>query len=178
MNKVFLALLTLFMACAPMTSRQKEALWGNHPPIIKEILATEVVRPGSGWKLYINAKDEDKDLACLYLFLYPLTGGPYFAKFIKIPSRFAQNLKGYFILTVSDRWVWGTKIKVEIFLKDKAGHKSNPVYFLAKVVYKRPKILRVPAELKHYLGMIDITFHTPFFDEGGYFKGIDWVWGN
>ncbi len=178
MKKWLVLSLLFFVACAPLSLEQKEKIWGTHAPVIKRAFASYIVKPGRLWRVYLDIEDIDGDLDVLYVFIEQTGVGLYPPSCIKLPKEYGHALKGYFVLPIADDWTWGIKMKIEIFCKDKAGHKSKTIYFFLKVVYKRSKLLAVPAELNHYLGTIDIDVRAPLFDDGGYFGGFNWIWGN
>ncbi|MCD6320424.1 MAG: hypothetical protein J7M03_07060 [Candidatus Desulfofervidaceae bacterium] len=173
---VFIVLTLL--GCAPLTLQQKEKRWGTHPPVIKAAFASNTVRPGRLWRVYLDVEDIDGDLDRLYVFIYQAGIGMYPPSVTKLPQKFSHGLKGYFVLPIENFWTWGIKLDMEIFFKDKAGHKSNPVYFSVKVVYKKSQPEEVPEELDRYLGTIGIDVRSPLFDDGGFWGGINWIWGN
>jgi len=173
----FLIFLTI-SACTSLSLHQKEKIWGTHSPVIKAAFASNIVRPSRLWRVYLDVEDVDGDLDRLYVFAYQVGIGMYPPYVTKLPSPLSRTLKGYFVLPIEDFWTWGIKLDLEIFFKDKAGHKSNPVYFSVKVVYKRPQSEEIPERLNRYLGTINIDVRAPLFDDGGFWGGINWIWGN
>jgi hypothetical protein len=178
MKKWLCLLFFIIVACAPLSLQQKEKMWGTHAPVIKRAFASSVVKPGRLWRVYLDVEDIDGDLDAVYVFIEQPGVGLYPPSYIKLPKKYGHALKGYFSLPIADKWTWGIKMNIEIFCKDKAGHKSKTIYFSLKVVYKKPKPLAVPAQLNHFLGTINIDVRAPLFDKGGYLGGFDWIWGN
>jgi len=169
MKKIIIFYLFFFLFACMTNVRIK-----GKPPVIKAAFAPKVAKPGTNWRVYLEVEDSDGDLEKIYVFIYQPGIGMYPPWVAKIPQKYSLKLKGYFTLFIPNN-LWCSKLKIEIFFKDKAGQKTETVYFPLKVVYKKEPLLNVNSDFKKYLGRIDINLISPLFDR--YKLGTDWIWG-
>jgi hypothetical protein len=110
---------------------EKEKIYGKNPPVIGQSFASNQLRPGDQWKIYVLASDPDGDMATLIAVVDQPGMGSYPASLTKIKEENGKELSGYFYLITSGPFghdfLHNQELVVTIQIKDKAGHISQPV---------------------------------------------------
>jgi hypothetical protein len=135
MNKKIVVIgmvLSGIVGCAHMGGmEEKEKIYGKNPPVIGQSFASNQLRPGDLWKIYLLASDPDGDMETLIAVVNQSGMGPYPVSTTKIKGENSKELSGYFYLNTDGPF--GTvflnnkELTVTIQIKDKAGHMSQPV---------------------------------------------------
>jgi len=137
MNKkllISLAVILSAMGCATMMSMEKrERLYGKATPVITESFASQELRPGDNWKIYLKASDADGDMQSVIAVVEQKGLGPYPLSYTKLKEGNQKELSGYVYLSTSgpygDSWLNFLSLTITVQIKDKAGHYSQPVVF-------------------------------------------------
>ena len=138
MNKKLLAGLALIMlsavGCATMMDMQvREKTYGKAAPVISESFASQELRPGDNWKIYLKASDPDGDMQYVVAVVEQRGLGAYPISYTKLKEGNQKELSGYVFLNTSgpygDSWLYSYSLTITVQLKDKAGHYSQPVVF-------------------------------------------------
>jgi len=137
MNKkllIGLALILPAMGCATMMDMQaREKTYGKAAPVITESFASQELRPGDTWKIYLKASDPDGDLQSVVAVVEQKGVGSYPLSYTKLKEGNQKELSGYVYLNTSgpygDSWLYSYSLTITVQVKDKAGHYSQPVVF-------------------------------------------------
>jgi len=118
--------------CAHMAGmEEKEKLYGKNPPVIQQSFASNQLRPGDLWKIYLLASDPDGDMETLVAVVDQVGMASYPVSTTKIKGENAKELSGYFFLNTSSpfgtAFLNNQELTVTLQIKDKAGHLSPPV---------------------------------------------------
>ena len=129
-----LALILTVAGCATMMDMQaREKTYGKAAPVITESFASQEMRPGDNWKIYLKASDQDGDMQSVVAVVDQKGVGPYPVSFTKLKERNQKELSGYVYLNTSgpygDSWLYSYSLTITVQIKDKAGHYSQPVVF-------------------------------------------------
>lgn len=141
-GKSFAVLSLLFLSgCAALGGMaEREKIYGKEVPVITHSFASNQVRMGENWLVYLNASDPDGDMNQIFCSvdvqaglqqLYPIS-------ISKIEKGEEKNLSGYLYLDTSglERPI---SIRMSVTIKDKAGHFSAPVEFSLNIVQPSQK---------------------------------------
>jgi hypothetical protein len=120
------------VGCAHMGGlEEKEKIYGKNPPVIEKSFASNQLRPGDQWKIYVLASDPDGDMDALIAVVNQPGMGSYPISLTKIKEENGKELSGYFYLNTSgpfgSDFLFNQELAVSIQMKDKAGHTSQPV---------------------------------------------------
>lgn len=120
------------VGCAHMGGmEEKEKIYGKNPPVIGQSFASNQLRPGDQWKIYVLASDPDGDMATLIAVVDQPGMGSYPVSLTKLKEENGKELSGYFYLNTSGPFghdfLHNQELIVTIQIKDKAGHISQPV---------------------------------------------------
>jgi len=110
---------------------EKEKTYGKNPPIIGQSFASNQLRPGDQWKIYVLASDPDGDMETLTAVVDQPGMGSYPVSLTKIKGENGKELSGYVYLNTTGQYghafMENQELTVSIQIKDKAGHTSQPV---------------------------------------------------
>jgi hypothetical protein len=137
MNKRVIAVMALILpavGCAMMMDMQtREKAYGKAAPVITASFASQELRPGDNWKIYLKASDPDGDMESVVAVVDQKGVGSYPLSFTKLKEGNGKELSGYVFLNTSgpygDSWLYSYSLTITIQMKDKAGHYSQPVVF-------------------------------------------------
>ncbi len=114
-------------------SRGTEINGGKNPPSIIRSFASDKIRPGDTWKVYIQASDPDGDWDVIISEIYQPGQGIYPVSYTKIRGENQKDLSGFVYLnTMTPRghtWEENKNLLLTLYLRDKAGHLSRPLSF-------------------------------------------------
>jgi hypothetical protein len=132
------------VSCAHMGGmEEKEKTYGKNPPVIGQSFASDRLRAGDLWKIYLLASDPDGDMEAIIADVDQTGIGGYPASITKIKGENGKELSGYVYLNTSGQdFLDNQELTVSIQIRDKAGHTSKPithaVLFLARESPKSP----------------------------------------
>jgi hypothetical protein len=92
---VLLALIWGFPDFQDYSARAQE---GGQPPMIIDSYAASVIRPGTSWRIYLHAKDEDGDMKQIVSILTQTGVGSYPTDFKNIKKKNSKEFAGYLYL--------------------------------------------------------------------------------
>src|SRR5512143_2340707 len=85
--------------CAHMGGlEEKEKIYGKNPPVIEKSFASNQLRPGDQWKVYVLASDADGDMEAMIAVVDQPGMGSYPLSATKIKGENTKELSGYFFL--------------------------------------------------------------------------------
>ncbi len=140
-------ILVVIVSCAHMGGmEEREKIYGKNPPVIGQSFASDQLKPGDLWKIYLRASDPDGDMAAIIAVVDQPGIGEYRPSITRIKEENGQELSGYVFLNTkgqrSDDFLDNQELTVSIQIRDKAGHSSKPithkVLILARHTQKSP----------------------------------------
>ncbi len=132
-KQLSLVLALLFLAgCAGfMSLEEREKKYGKAAPQITQSFASQEMKLGDSWKIYLNAVDPDGDMKTIFCNLRQTGVGGYPVSLIKIPEDQNKDLSGFIFLNTlgANREVESQSFTLTVQVEDKAGHTSEPSSF-------------------------------------------------
>ncbi len=104
----------------------------NQPgvPVITHRFASEEIRPGDTWKVYIRAADPEGDMKKIICTVSQPGRGPYPVCFVRIPENQRRELSGFLYLnTAGSESLSFTNLSLQVEVQDRAGNVSLPIAF-------------------------------------------------
>jgi hypothetical protein len=107
---------------------EKEKIYGKNPPVIEQSFASDQLRPGEQWRIYIRASDPDGDMERIFAVVEQAGIGSYPVSITRIKGEIGKELSGYVFLNTSNYdFLDDVKLSISIQIMDKAGHSSQSV---------------------------------------------------
>jgi len=107
---------------------EKEKIYGQNTPVIEQSFASDQLRPGEPWKIYIRASDPDGDMETIIAAVEQAGIGSYPVSITKIKGEIGKELSGYvFLNTGGYDFLDNQELSISIQIRDKAGHISKSV---------------------------------------------------
>ena len=129
-KNVLVILLLFFLAGCTICKGVKASEDGDEPPIVLDSYATESVRPGATWRVFLEAQDADGDMHSIITQLVQPGIGYYPPDFTYIKEADREGFAGYLILrTPNDYWLLQEYVEATLTIQDCEGNKSEPVNF-------------------------------------------------
>jgi hypothetical protein len=125
---------------------EKEKIYGKNPPVIEQSFASDQLRPGDQWKIYVKASDLDGDMEKIIAVVNQTGFGSYPVSMGKIKGETGKELSGYVYLNTSTQFGYNflnnLELTVSLQVRDKAGHTSqaviHSVLLLSRYTQKSP----------------------------------------
>ncbi|HSR12154.1 MAG TPA: hypothetical protein VLS90_11990 [Thermodesulfobacteriota bacterium] len=128
-----LAAMLFCSGCASSLFRDREAVYGKNPPKIIRSFASDKIRPGDTWKVYLVANDPDDDLDVIVSEIHQPGQGTYPVSYTQLKGEDRKDLSGFVYLnTMTPRghtWEENKNLTLTIHIRDKGGHQSLPLSF-------------------------------------------------
>jgi hypothetical protein len=100
----------------------------GEPPVIIDYHAAEVIRPGTTWRVYLKAKDNDGDMRDIVSRLSQTGFGSYPTSFTSIGEEHRSEVAGFLSLrTPSDTHLRNDRFSLRVFVRDSQGNRSEAV---------------------------------------------------
>ena len=144
---VLLALVWGFPDFQDYSARAQEA---GQAPMIIDSYAASVIRPGSSWRIYLHAKDDDGDMKQIVSMLTQTGAGSYPTDFKNIKKNDRKEFAGYLYLRTppENNFINTTTMNLKIVVSDHQGNKSAPVEFSLK--FQMSAAQELPAKWEKY----------------------------
>ncbi len=114
--------------------RDREEVYGKNPPELTQSFASDKIRPGDTWKVYLQANDPDGDLDSIVAEIDQPGQGNYPVSYTRLRGKNRRDVSGFVYLNTMTpsgfTWQENLNLTVTIWIKDKAGHLSRPSVFL------------------------------------------------
>ena len=99
-------------------------------PVIRQSFASQQIRPGDTWKIYLNAFHPDGDMKNFVCIIDQPGMASYPVSFTRIKKENRKNLSGYIYLnTMSPYDLNFVNISLTVQIQDHTGHYSQPTVF-------------------------------------------------
>jgi hypothetical protein len=166
---VFMVLSPFLVACTVLMSlEQREAIFGNAPPVIKQSFAAKQMSTLDTWKIYLNAEDPNGDMQYIRAMISHAGMKAYPVTYIPIAKKDAKELSGYIywnsLGSGDSGWLNYLDLTAEVWIQDRAGHTSKPVTYTVSLL-EQTKQEQPPAGMfkENELGSIN----TQIFSQDG-----------
>ena len=122
---------------------------GNNP-VILDSYAPQNVRPGTVWKILVEAEDKDGDMKRIVAAIAPGPQSFVTYSFVSIQEEEREHLAGYiFVKTPRSPSLQGKMFHLTLFVEDKEGRKSKSVGFLLHFTGDREAESELPEKWQH-----------------------------
>jgi hypothetical protein len=115
-----------------MSVEKREEVYGKEPPTITESFASQEMRPGDTWKVYLKASDPGGDMDYILATVFQVGKKIYPVSLIKVRGGNNKEINGYIYLNTlvpEYEFLNFSSLNLTVQVKDKAGHFSQPVEF-------------------------------------------------
>ena len=103
----------------------------TNDPVILDAYAPERIKPGTPWKIFIQAEDKDGNMKNIVASITPAGQSILFYSTTPLKEEEREVLTGYLLVkTPPSPYLQGKMFHVTVFVRDKAGRKSESAGFL------------------------------------------------
>ena len=107
----------------------------KNDPVISKAYAPEKIKPGTPWKIFIEAEDKDGDMKNIVASITPAGQSILFYSTTSVKEEERGALSGYLLVkTPPSPYLQGKMFHVTVFVRDKSGRKSKSAGFLLQFV--------------------------------------------
>ena len=129
MRFYFALVLTLLVgSCSGLQVQNYDKVFKEQgqPPLLIDYYAAEVIRPGTTWKIYLEAKDKDGDMTYIATMLYQAGFGYYATDYTRLTGKERKEFAGYVALrTPPEASLTQDKFTMEILVRDRQRNSSE-----------------------------------------------------
>ncbi len=129
-KKVFAAAFTFLLLAIGYSTLASAGVSGEATPIITQSFASQEVRPGDTWKIYLKASHPEGKMKNIFVTVRQ-AGVAYPVSIIRIKKENQQDLSGFIYLnTVSVVDIFNLhNLNLSVQIQDQSGHFSPPAVF-------------------------------------------------
>lgn len=122
----------------------------GHEPVILDSYAPQNVKPGTVWKILVEAEDKDGDMKKIVAAIAPGPQSFLTFSFVFIQEEEGEHLAGYiFVKTPRSSSLQGKMFHLSLFVQDKEGRKSKSVGFLLHFTEESGSEFELPEKWQH-----------------------------
>ena len=125
----FAFVLTFLMcSCSGLQMQNYDKVFEDkgQPPVLIDHYAAAVIRPGTTWKIYLEAKDMDGDMAYIATMLYQTGFGYYATDYTRLTGKERKEFAGYVALrTPPKASLTQDKFTMEVLVRDRQRNSSE-----------------------------------------------------
>jgi hypothetical protein len=129
MRIYFALVLTLLVgSCSGLQVQDYDKVFEEQgqPPVLIDYYAAAVIRPGTTWKIYLEAKDKDGDLDYIATMLYQTGFGYYATDYTRLTGKERKEFAGYIALrTAPEVSLIHDKFTMEVLVRDRQRNSSE-----------------------------------------------------
>ena len=145
----------------------------GHKPVILDSYASQNAKPGTVWKILVEAEDKDGDMKKIVAAIAPGPQSFLTYSFVSIDEQEREHVAGYvFVKTPRSPSLQGKMFHVTIFVQDKEGRKSNSVAFLLNFTEESAADIELPEKWQHpstnTIGGIFSDYFSQYVEEAEY----------
>ena len=128
--RIYFALVLTFLvgSCSGLKVQDYEKVFEEQgqPPVLLDYYAAAVIRPGTTWKIYLEAKDEDGDMVHIATMLYQTGFGYYATDYTRLTGQERKKFAGYVALrTPLEASLTQDKFTMEVLIRDRQRNSSE-----------------------------------------------------
>ena len=98
----------------------------GQPPVLIDYYVSEVIRPGTTWKIYLKAEDKDGDMDYISTMLYQTGFGYYATDYTRLTGKERKKFAGYVALrTPPDASLTHDQFTMEVLVRDRQRNSSE-----------------------------------------------------
>lgn len=122
----------------------------GHDPVISDSYASQNVKPGTVWKIYLEAEDKDGDMKKIVAAIAPGPQSFLNYSFVSVAEEERAHLAGYiFVKTPPSPSLQGKMFHLTLFVQDREGRKSKSVGFLLHFTEQSEAEVDLPEKWQH-----------------------------
>ena len=129
MRIYFALVLTLLVgSCSGLQVQDYEKVFEEQgqPPVLIDYYAAAVIRPGTTWKIYLEAKDKDGDMVYIATMLYQTGFGYYATDYTRLTGKERKKFAGYVALrTPPEASLAQDQFTMEVLIRDRQRNSSE-----------------------------------------------------
>ena len=130
--RIYFALLLTFLvgSCSELQVQDYDKVFQEQgqPPVLIDYYADAVIRPGTTWKIYLDAKDKDGDMAYIATMLYQTGFGYYATDYTRLTGKERKEFAGYIALrTPPEVSLIQDKFTMEVLVRDRQRNSSEVI---------------------------------------------------
>jgi hypothetical protein len=154
-----LTLSSLLWNCTNLKMRDYDQIFEDRgqPPVIVDYYATELIRPGSSWRVFLHARDKDGDMEYIAFMLYQAGFGYYSSDYTWLEGSDRGEFAGYVTLRTPAEWsLTSEKFTLTVLVRDRQRNRSESVKLPLGFGYVQPESIpeEWQAAAKHRLGRL------------------------
>ena len=128
--RIYFALLLTFLvgSCSELQVQDYDKVFQEQgqPPVLIDYYAAAVIRPGTTWKIYLEATDKDGDMAYIATMLYQAGFGYYSTDFTRLTGKERKEFAGYVALrTPPEASLAQDTFTMEVLVRDRQRNSSE-----------------------------------------------------
>lgn len=130
--RFYFALLLTFLvgSCSGLQVQDYDKVFQEQgqPPVLIDHYAAAVIRPGTTWKIYLEAKDKDGDMVYIATMLYQTGFGYYATDYTRLTGKERKKFAGYIALrTPPEVSLIQDKFTMEVLVRDRQRNSSEVI---------------------------------------------------
>jgi hypothetical protein len=168
---IAIALSWIVWGCGTSTQYGTQAQTDKgEPPVIIDYYAAEVIRPGTSWRVYLHARDEDGDMRDIACVLVQRGHGTYPTSVTRLRGRHGEEVAGFlFLRTPVDNDLRKDFFTLRVLVRDGQGNRSErlelPLRFGRGSEQETPEKWKEKADVR--LGAIKVEVRSSFVRSRG-----------
>lgn len=100
----------------------------GQPPVLLDYYAAAVIRPGTTWKIYLEAKDKGGDMVDIATMLFQTGFGYYATDYTRLTGKERKEFAGYVALrTPPEVSLTQDTFTMEVLVRDRQGNSSETI---------------------------------------------------
>jgi hypothetical protein len=100
----------------------------GQPPVLLDYYAAAVIRPGTTWKIYLEAKDKGGDMVDITTMLFQTGFGYYATDYTRLTGKERKEFAGYVALrTPPEVSLTQDTFTMEVLVRDRQGNSSETI---------------------------------------------------
>ena len=128
--RIYFALVLTFLvgSCSRLQVQDYDKVFEEkgQPPVLIDHYASDVIRPGTTWKIYLKAKDKDGDMDYIATILYQTGFGYYATDYTRLTGKERKEFAGYVALrTPPETSLTHDQFTMEVLLRDRQRNSSE-----------------------------------------------------
>ena len=144
----FVVLLLSILGCGEMW--KLVPIDPGHSPVILDSYASQNIKAGKVWKIFLEAEDKDGDMKDIVAAIAPAAQSFLSYSFVSIHEKESGHLAGYvFVRTPLSTSLQGKIFSMTIFIRDKEGRRSKSVGFLLRFTEEIEAESELPEKWEH-----------------------------
>jgi hypothetical protein len=130
--RIYFVLVLTFLAgsCSSLQIQDYDEVFEKQgqPPVLLDYYAAAVIRPGTTWKIYLEAKDKGGDMVDIATMLFQTGFGYYATDYTRLTGKERKEFAGYVALrTPPEVSLTQDTFTMEVLVRDRQGNSSETI---------------------------------------------------